>query len=130
METAQEKTVQPQPSIKTGAVVNKPTSPDQIHEDAAAAITNNLTRAGHPISLENVKSDQTFKVTPDMEKLGVEPSGLDISPKDVIRNIREEIEGEPKGTDVVESSVLRRLRAGRQKKIINFFRKLGLKKAA
>lgn len=120
--SAQKEGSQLQASVETGVVVNQPTSPEQIYEDAAAVITNHSNIAGHPTTLDEVKADQTFQITPDMEKLGVEPSGGGISVKDVVRNIEEEIKGDHKGTGVVKSLDLIRLKVGRENK--------GLKKAA
>lgn len=127
METAHNEKRQIQSSVETGgatAVLDRPTSPEQIHNEIASGIVTNLKVAGQGASLENVKSGQPLTVTPDMKEFGVEPSGGEISPQDVIRNIREEIEGGPKGTGVVRGLDLIRLKAGRQNKVINFFRRL------
>lgn len=115
--------------VGTGGI-SRPTSPEQIHEETAATITENLKAAGHPPQ-ENVKVDQTFKPTPDLRKIGVEPSEGEPSAKDMLRIVTEELEHEGgnyrvvtgKGADAVGFI------KGRQSRMANFFNKFR-KKAA
>lgn len=71
-------------------VVSQPTSPDQIHDEAALSIAENLTAAGHRASNDAVKVNSVFKPTSELQKIGVEPSNGDLSTKNLLRIIGEE----------------------------------------
>lgn len=105
-------------------VISKPTSHEQIQNEAVAKIVPSLISAGHPATQASVKVDQTFYPTPELKQLGVEPSGGEMSFKDVSRLVTEEIEGGEgiKGTVVSQGKlptaigVFRRLKQGLMKK--------------
>ncbi|GEM_PF-5346450 len=119
--------------VNGNKILHFPTSPEQIHHETASKITVNLGAAGHPTTLENVKSNQPFQSPPDLKKLGVEPSDLDLSPENMVRLVTEEFENADSGSHRVvvgkgESGV--GMNKGRQNKMRSLLSKLGLKKAA
>lgn len=105
-------------------VVTKPTSPEQIHNETASSIASALNSAGHLSTQATVKADQTFQPTPQLKQSGVEPSGGEMSFKDVSRLVTEAIEGGEgtKGTVASKGKLptaidaFRRLKKGLMKK--------------
>lgn len=102
MDTAQNKeTIQPQAvSKEVVGVIDEPTSPDEIHHETASVIANNLVAQGHSATEETVKSPESKSITisPEMAREGIEPAGIEISAQDLVRGLREEIEGFTEGT--------------------------------
>lgn len=119
--------------INVSKILHFPTSPEQIHHEAAEKITGNLEVAGHPTTVEEVKSNKPFQPTSDLKKVGVEPSNIDLSPDNMVRLVTEEFENVDSGSHRVvagkgESGV--GMNKGRQNKMRSLLNRLGLKKAA
>lgn len=98
----QEIPVEPR-SGKIVAFPTNPTTPEQIHYDVASKITANLVKAGHPATVERVKAHQVFQPTSEMKQVGAEPGGGEISSKDMLRVIGEELGNTDSGTHRVVS---------------------------
>lgn len=98
---------QPEALTNTGKdVINKPTSPEQIHNETVAKIVPSLISAGHPATPTSIKVDQTFHPTPQLKQSGVEPSGGEASVNDMLRIITDEIEGNSQKGTVVSQGKL------------------------
>lgn len=98
MDAASEKgPINIRPATEEVGVV-KPTSEEEIHDQAAQKIAHQSTEAGHPTTAETVKGGKVLTITPEMENIGIKPAGPDVSAKDVIRVATEDLIGAPEGT--------------------------------
>ncbi len=118
----------------SGKIITFPTSPERIHHEAASKITTNLAVAGHPTSIENVKGGQVVNLPPAAKKLGMEPSGFEMSSNDAIRVIAEEFKPETeRGMGMVKDANPVQIKIGRQhrqNKMRSLLNRLGFKQAA